>query len=58
MVRGNMVRGRFKTFVAVIFALAIIVAAGYVFIGHPGDPKTNVKPLDTSSLSLQHSPAA
>lgn len=53
MVRGNMVRGRFKIFVAVIFALACIVAAGYVLLGHPGDPKTDVKPLDTSSISLQ-----
>ena len=58
MVRGNMVRGRFKTFIAVIFALACVVALGYVFIGHPGDPKTNVKPLDTSALSIQHTPAA
>ena len=53
MVRNSMVRGRFKAFVAVIFALAIIVAAGYIFLGHPGDPKTDVKPLDTSSLSLK-----
>ena len=53
MVRGNMVRGRFKTFVAVIFGLAIVVAAAYVFFGHPGDPKSDVKPLDTSSLSMQ-----
>ncbi len=52
MVRGNMVRGRFKVFVAVIFAVACIVAAGYVFLGHPGDPKTDVKPLDTSSIFL------
>jgi hypothetical protein len=53
MVRSSMVRGRFKTFVAVIFVLAIIVAAFYVFLGHPGDPKSNVKPLDTSSLTMQ-----
>jgi hypothetical protein len=58
MVRGNMVRGRFKTFVAVIFALAIVVAASYLFLGHPGDPKGNVKPLDTSSLTLQLRPVA
>jgi hypothetical protein len=49
-----MVRHRFRTFLAVIFALAIVVAIGYVFIGHPGDPKTDVKPLDTSMISLQN----
>jgi hypothetical protein len=53
-----MIRGRFKTFVVVIFALACVVGLAYVLIGHPGDPKSNVKPLDTSSLSQQQGVAA
>jgi hypothetical protein len=53
-----MVRTKFKAFVAVIFALAIVLAVGYVFIGHPGDPKGNVKPLDTSMIDLQTLEAA
>ena len=55
MVHTSAVRNRFKTFVGVIFALAIVVALGYVFFGHPGDTKHDVKPLDTSMISLQKS---
>ena len=53
-----MVRTNFKIFLAVIFALAAVLAVGYVFLGHPGDPKSNVKPLDTSMIDLQKSVVA
>lgn len=58
MVRGNMVRGRFRTFLAAMVVLACILVIGYVYLSHPGDTKDNVKPLDTSSLTLQQQPVA
>ena len=52
MVRGTTARGRFKYFVLALIALACILVGGYIVFSHPGDPQTDVKPLDTSSVSL------
>ena len=57
MVRTAKVRSRFAAFVITIFALAIVVASSYLFFGHPGDNKYDVKPLSTSSI-LSTAPAA
>lgn len=54
MVRTSVVRTKFMAFVAAIFGLAIVVALGYVFLGHPGDTKNDVKPLNTSMISMEN----
>lgn len=56
MSNADMVRSRFMLFVTALFTLACLVAATYIAVGHPGDAKGDVKPLDTSFVEMMHVP--